>query len=54
MSQRGKYTVCGLKLSAFTSGKTKEEAGKEASAFAVGDRSLCKHCERIEKQDSDE
>ena len=54
VSQRGNYTLCGLKVRPFASGKTKVKADHETSESAVGNELLCKHCERIEKQDSAE
>ena len=51
---RGNYTLCGLKLSRFASGKTRAESTNKVATPSTVDEPLCKHCQRIERRDSAE
>lgn len=46
VAERGNYTLCGLRI-----GLLNIAARKPADGNAQVRESLCKHCERIEKQD---
>jgi hypothetical protein len=48
-AERGNYTLCGLRIRTSRLA-TKSFADDEEESSESG--SLCKHCERIEKQDS--
>jgi len=48
-ADRGNYTLCGLRIGLLNLPK-RFTGGKEESSSEGG--ALCKHCERIEKQDS--
>ena len=48
-AERGNYTLCGLRISIFHL-PTETFNGEEEESSERG--TLCKHCERIEKQDS--
>jgi hypothetical protein len=50
MAERGNYTLCGLRIRLFNL-MTKSFTGEEEESSSES-RALCKHCERIEKQDS--
>ena len=48
-AERGNYTLCGLRLGLLNLSKRFTDDEEESLSK---DGTLCKHCERIEKQDS--
>lgn len=49
VAERGNHTLCGLRISMFSI-PTKKVGGEKGAAQEEGG-SLCKHCERIDKQE---
>lgn len=49
VAERGNYTLCGLRISLFNIPARK--LGDDEAPALEPRESLCKHCERIEKQD---
>jgi hypothetical protein len=50
VAERGNYTLCGLRTSPFNVAIKRVSADKKTSSKEIGN--LCKHCERIERQES--